>query len=63
MEYSNRPVRGLCMLPDADKILGDTTTDGYRLDAIQLLQNWVIWGLFMEKLPLLQGLVIKRVNN
>jgi hypothetical protein len=30
MQYSNTPVRGLYMLPDADKVLCDVTTGGYK---------------------------------
>jgi hypothetical protein len=63
MQYSNTPVRGLCMLPDADKVLCDVTTGGYKSNTIQLLQNWIIWGLLMENLPPLQGLVIGRLKN
>jgi hypothetical protein len=57
-QYSNEPFRGLYMLPDADEVIGETETNGHCFNAIQLLQNWIAWCLFMETL-----LVIKRWNN
>jgi hypothetical protein len=58
VRYSNEPVRGLYMLPDADEVIGEIETNGYCFIAIQLLQNWIAWCLFMKTL-----LAIKRWDN
>jgi hypothetical protein len=57
-QYSNELVRGLCMLPDANEVIGEIETNSYCFNAIQLLQNWITWCLFMEPL-----LAIKRWDN
>jgi hypothetical protein len=53
------PVHGSCMLPNADEVLSNLRTGGYRSDAVALLRNWVAWGMFVENLP--SGLVLQRV--